>query len=661
MAEPKRWQRWFDAIQPPPLEPGRRAEITARFEAYEREVTLRTHRLFWWLLIAQWIFAVGVALIWSPLAWESARSTLHPHLIAAFFVGAMLTLPTLAFVRWLPHHPLTRHMVAFAQVTYSALLIHLTGGRIETHFHLFGSLAFLALYRDWKVLPTAAFFIASDHLFRGFQFPESVYGQPAATVWRSIEHTLWVGFEVAVLIWACLVSRREMWEICQRQDAYQVLLGELEGRVRDRTSALETEILARERTARELSQSEERLRTLVDHAPIGIFKTTEVGEVIVANPHLRRLVGLPSDVDLTRLSLADGRIFPAADRARFWAALRTGERVQGFAVTLHRVDGQPIEVIINARMLPTHPGEVRVCEGTIEDVTERNRAARELEQAHARLVSASRQAGMAEVATGVLHNVGNVLTSVNLTINDVIDRLRTSRLSHLHRVAQTLQRESPRLSAYLQDDPAGRQLPEFLIKLDEHLAAENARLQADMESLSSHFDHIRDIVVTQQSSAKLFGVTETLSPEQLLEDALRLHHDSLSRHGIALSRAFATTVSVQADRHRVLQILVNLIKNAKDAILAQPGGARCITVRSALAADGRIALAVEDSGHGIAAETLPKLFRHGFTTKPDGHGFGLHSAVLAAREMGGDLQAASDGVGRGATFTLLLPAAPAAR
>jgi PAS domain S-box-containing protein len=560
-------------------------------------------------------------------------------------------------MRWMPHLAVTRHMVAFSQVTFSALLIHLTGGRIETHFHIFGSLAFLSLYRDWRVLPTATLFIAADHLFRGLEFPESMYGVPYSTTWRSLEHTLWVLFEVVVLVWACLVSRREMWDISLRQDQNDELLDRLEDRVKERTRALESEMAQRERTAKDLRLSEERLRELVDNAPIGIFKTTEVGDVLLANPHLRRLIGLALDQDLSRLSLADGRIFPAADRTRFWDRLKAEREVHGFAATLHRADGTAIEVLINARLNPTAPGEVRVCEGTIEDVTERNRAARELEAAHGQLVVASRQAGMAEVATGVLHNVGNVLTSVNLTIHDVLERLRASRLSHLHRVAATLQREAERLPDFLRNDPAGRQLPGFIVKLDEHLADENTRLRADMETLADHFEHIRDIVVTQQSSAKLLGVTEALSGPRLFEDALRLAAESLDRHAIDLRREFGPAPEAQADRHRVLQILVNLLKNAKDAVLAHPGGPRRIAVGVGVAGDGRVALKVSDTGHGIAPENLPKIFRHGFTTKENGHGFGLHSCVLAAREMGGDLLVASEGPGRGAVFTVLLPAA----
>ncbi len=288
----------------------------------------------------------------------------------------------------------------------------------------------------------------------------------------------------------------------------------------------------------------------------------------------------------------------------------------------------------------------------------RKRAERELDALHNQLVMASRQAGMAEVATGVLHNVGNVLTSVNLIVHDVQDRLKSTRLTHLRRVVEILQREQPRLAEFISTDHAGRQLPDFLAKLDDHLTTENRQLLVDVEGLVRHFEHIREIIVTQQGSAQLFGVTETLSPARLFEDALRLNAESLERHGISLERIFEPGGEVKADRHKVLQILVNLLKNAKDALQAVKPGERLIRVRVSRGEGSTVNLAVEDNGPGIAAPNLTRIFQHGFTTKPTGHGYGLHSSVLAAREMGGDLVATSPGPGHGSTFILTLPGMP---
>jgi signal transduction histidine kinase len=263
---------------------------------------------------------------------------------------------------------------------------------------------------------------------------------------------------------------------------------------------------------------------------------------------------------------------------------------------------------------------------------------------------------MADVATGVLHNVGNVLTSVNITAQDLLDRLRTSRISLLQRIVETIQKERPRLAAFFTEDPAGQRFPEFLAKLETHLREENAGMRTDVESLIRHFVHIREVILTQQSSAKIFGVMENVPPEQLIEDALKLNSESLERHGIALVRNFAKTVPARTDRHKVLQILVNLLKNAKDSLLSSGVASPTITVSVAPAGPNQVAVIVADNGLGIPAENLARIFSHGFTTKKNGHGFGLHSCVLAARDMQGDLTVASEGAGRGAVFTLILPA-----
>lgn len=161
----------------------------------------------------------------------------------------------------------------------------------------------------------------------------------------------------------------------------------------------------------------------------------------------------------------------------------------------------------------------------------------------------------------------------------------------------------------------------------------------------------------QQSYARVAGVVEALAPAQLLEDALRINEASLARHGIRVERDFEPASRVVVDRHKTLQILTNLIHNARQAVCAQSTGERWLRLGIRPGAGGRVEIVVQDNGVGIAAENLTRIFAHGFTTKPDGHGFGLHSGALAATEMGGALRVASEGVGRGATFTLDLPAA----
>jgi signal transduction histidine kinase len=179
-----------------------------------------------------------------------------------------------------------------------------------------------------------------------------------------------------------------------------------------------------------------------------------------------------------------------------------------------------------------------------------------------------------------------------------------------------------------------------------------------MNSVGQHIEHIKEIVAMQQNYAKVSGAYENLSAAELTEDALRINAAAFDRHGIHLVREFdAATPAICVDRHKILQILINLIRNAKYAMDAHPTSEKKLVIRVGPAAPGRVQIAVCDSGIGIAPDNLIRIFQHGFTTKKEGHGFGLHSAANAAKEMGGCLTVQSDGLGQGATFVLELPVA----
>jgi len=180
------------------------------FESIRDQLNRRTDRFFAWLMFGQWVFGILIAAIYSPYGWAGKVRTVHVHVYAAIFLGAAISgLPiVLALLR--PGAPVTRYVIAAAQMLWSALLIHLTGGRIETHFHVFGSLAFLSFYRDWKVILPATVVVAGDHFIRGMLWPESVYGIVNPEWWRFLEHAFWVVFEDAFLVLACLASVREM-------------------------------------------------------------------------------------------------------------------------------------------------------------------------------------------------------------------------------------------------------------------------------------------------------------------------------------------------------------------------------------------------------------------------------------------------------------------
>ena len=300
--------------------------------------------------------------------------------------------------------------------------------------------------------------------------------------------------------------------------------------------------------------------------------------------------------------------------------------------------------------------------GILLDITRQKLDAEQLDKLNRQLMGTSRLAGMAEVATGVLHNVGNVLNSVSVSASVVTDRLRHSKVAGLQRAAALLRGQNGRLAEFLTSDPKGKLLPEYLVTVADQLAGEHTKLVAKMEVVGQHIEHIKEIVAMQQSYAKVSGVYESLPVTTLIEDAIRINTAAFDRHGIEVVREFQDDLpQVHVDRHKVLQILINLLRNAKYAMDAQPGQIKRLVLRAALAMPGRVRIVVADNGIGIPPEHLTRIFSHGFTTRKDGHGFGLHSGANAAKEMGGLLTAQSDGPGKGAEFTLELPTTPPAR
>ncbi len=300
------------------------------------------------------------------------------------------------------------------------------------------------------------------------------------------------------------------------------------------------------------------------------------------------------------------------------------------------------------------PASVR---GIFMDITEQKNAATELAKLNEQVAKSQRQAGMAEVATGVLHNVGNVLNSVNVSAILLRDNVKKSQIQNLVKATHLLRDHAGDTTAFLTSDPKGQRLPGFFIKLGDHLAAEQRSWQEELEGLGKNIEHIKEIVAMQQSYARLSGVSEALDAKGLVEDALRINESAFSRHGVTLVRDFQEVPKVIVDKHKVLQILINLMRNAKYAMDDSGKSEKTMTVAIRGGDQGRVWIEVVDTGIGIPPENLARIFQHGFTTKQDGHGFGLHSGANAAREMGGNLTARSDGPGHGATFILELPAA----
>lgn len=322
-----------------------------------------------------------------------------------------------------------------------------------------------------------------------------------------------------------------------------------------------------------------------------------------------------------------------------------------------RRDGSALWTHVTAAMVRTPEGDPVCTVGFLEDITARKNMEAEVERVQKALVDASRQAGMAEVATNVLHNVGNVLNSVNVSASLVADRIKGSKGARVGDVARLIEQNLADLPRFFGDDERGRKLPQYLRALAKQLTSEREALLKEIGDLRANLDHIREAVTMQQTYAKRCGVLEAVTVVDLVEDSLRMNTGALTRHHITLQRDFRDQIEITVDRHKVLQILVNLIRNAKYACDESGRSDKEVVLRIEAVPEGA-RVGVIDNGIGIAPDVMERLFTHGFTTRKSGHGFGLHSASLAAAELGGNLTATSDGAGCGAAFWLNLPMKP---
>jgi signal transduction histidine kinase len=283
----------------------------------------------------------------------------------------------------------------------------------------------------------------------------------------------------------------------------------------------------------------------------------------------------------------------------------------------------------------------------------------QLKEAHKKLLDVARQAGMAEIATNVLHNVGNVLNSIHTSATLARSQLQKLRLEQVARVAAMFEERKADLPVFLTTDERGRKLPPYLNHLSENLLQERQRIATLLEDVDRYTAHIGTIVRLQQSYARAPVMSEPTRMEELVEDALRIQDTALAQQVVKVERQLAAVPPVLVDKHKVLMILVNLISNARHAMNGLPEEERRLTLRMEQPVDSRLRLEVRDNGIGIAPEMLTRIFQRGFTTRTGGHGFGLHSSALAAEQLDGSLSVHSDGPGKGATFILELPYQPA--
>jgi len=276
----------------------------------------------------------------------------------------------------------------------------------------------------------------------------------------------------------------------------------------------------------------------------------------------------------------------------------------------------------------------------------------------AMLQEASRMAGLLEVTSGMLHNIGNGLNSVITSLGMLLDRNTHSRIPNLGKAVALLEEHAADLGTFLTEDPKGKQVTDYLSQVSRLLVAEHEQDHAELLSVKRGLDHIRELIAMQQNYAKSPQGEEAVTPSELFDEALRISEASLGRNQLKIAREFETVPKIKVAPHKVIQILVNFIRNAKNAMDEAERPGLHLRLHLGLVSGNTVRFEVCDNGVGIKPEVLPQLFRFGYTTRSQGHGFGLHSTLSAARELGGRVGALSDGPGKGATFFLEIPGCP---
>ena len=865
--------------------------IQQRFNREIESLQRRTDHVFFWLFLAQWLFAIVCAFLISPKSWTGAEAGVHQHVEAAIFLGgALVSLPCWLIYRQRVSSVQTRWIVAFSQMLYAALLIHLMGGRIEAHFYIFVSLAILSFYRDRSVYIPAVGVVVVDHLARGMLWPESVFGVVTPGIARAIEHAAYCLFETAFLLWGIQQSRRHVMKMSQLSVSLEDQQHDLEQRVEDRT--------------KDLSQSQNFLQTILDSLPVEICILDGAGQIINTNlgwkqfglsnggtsdggnylevcrsatgecrknalelataieeiitsgqgqyhseyechsPHqeswfqasvspihladstgavvvhmcITERVLIQREIqrkreEAERLAMvaeytdnavvitdASCRILWTNDGFTRTTGYRLDEVIgrvpgsflqgedtdpetviemrralkeqKGFDVEIvnYNRHGKPYWANIEVRPIRDEKGVVQkyiAIESNITEKKEResslkllrnaldnasdvvlladvegffvdgNRAANEflgvdrqqllqksiwdilcpmrgmdtaqlakwkestnfeasvidadgqsrvvdvwstafydgidqfhcwfLRDASARLKSeadlarlnedlqrTARNAGMAEIATGVLHNVGNILNSVNVSANSLVKCNAGNYLGRLERLIETIDQSSQSFVEFVQSDDRGPQIPRYLDAIAHSIRQEKDQFQSEISELIENVAHIKEVVAVQQTMAKQGGVSQSISASGVVRDALVAVKGAVSDNGIDIHVDIKEDATFVSDKHRILQILVNLIKNSVDAITEANKSQPRLMVQVEVVEED-VAIRVEDNGIGINEEMLDRIFQHGVTTKDDGHGFGLHASANTAQQLGGSLTAFSDGDGKGACFELRLP------
>ncbi|HEV8377185.1 MAG TPA: response regulator [Candidatus Polarisedimenticolia bacterium] len=574
-----------------------RRGASALLHDHQDRIFRQTDRLFAGLLAVEWLAGIAAAVFISPQTWVGQFSKPHIHVWAAVFLGgAIVSFPILLALRQ-SGRPLTRHSIAVGQMLFGALLIHLTGGRIETHFFVFGSLAFLAFYRDWRVIISATLVVAVDHFVRGLVWPQSVYGVLVASPWRTFEHAGWVIFEDIFLISSCIRGVQEMGQIAERQARLESVNEEIEHEVQARTAALR--------------MSEERFRLLCESSPVGIYQADAAGRLVYVNGRWAEIADQrPED------GLGEGWIqaLDPEDRAGVvseWNACNASGSDFNREFRLQRRSGEIRWVHSFASPVRSAAGEASEFVGIVEDITGRKEIEAELERAKEAAEGAAR--AKSEFLANMSHEIR---TPMNAVIGMTGLLLSTELTAEQLEYAETVRRSGEALLTIIND------ILDF----------------SKIEAGRLHLEVIDFDLYTL--------VEEVVSLLAERAQAKNLELVCLVHHGVPSA--------LRGDPGRLRQILLNLVGNA---IKFTSTGEVILRARPVeQEADGSLVrFEVSDTGIGMSPEVIGRLFQpfsqaDGSTARKfGGTGLGLAISRQLTELMGGEIGVESE-TGKGSTF-----------
>ena len=587
------------------------------FAAYQQDIHRRTDRLFAGLMAFQWVLGIAFALWVSPLTWEGDVSSTHLHVWAAVVLGGVISLFPGLLGWFRAGHPTTRHIIAVAQMLMGALLIHLTGGRIETHFHVFGSLAFLAFYRVWRVPIAATIVVALDHMLRGLFWPQSVYGVIVASQWRWLDHAAWVVFEDIFLVMACLRSVAEMRETAER------------------TATLEHEVRTRQEAENKARNATARNDAILDVALDCVVVVDGGGHVVQFNPAAELTFGYSSTQAVGRH--VSELMVPATKREAYRVAfnhyMAAGDSAvlnRRFELTASRKGGAEFPVEVAVAPILTVGAPLYAC--YMRDITERKRA----EEALGRRTTDLQQANAAE-----RHNAAQLA--------NLVEELRVTQ-----RQAEIATRAKSEFLASMSHE---LRTPLNAIILYSELLQEEAKDRhadgsvPDLQRIQSAGKHLLDLIngildLSKIEAGKMGLELERFDVKTMIEELMDTVGPLVQKNRNALSvRCTADAGLMHADLTKTRQILLNLLSNAGK--FTSDGTVNIDVRRGSMNGEACVEFSVTDTGVGMSDEQSRKVFEPftqadvTTTRKYGGTGLGLAIVSRFCDLMGGTVSVES--------------------